>query len=626
MLLLKRRFLPFFISQFFGAFTDNLYKNALLVYLTLHLTDGRMLSLYTNLSMALFIFPMFLFSAWSGLLADRFEKRFLIIRVKWLEVFIMVIGISAFLLNLIPLMVTVLFLLGLHSTFFGPVKYGILPERLHESELMLGNGLIEAGTFFAILGGTLLGASLIARETLHLWLFAAMAASTLTGLASAYAIPAYQGTTDRHALPPFHPWQQTKALLSYTAKQKTIFQCVLAISWFWLLGGALLTQIPQYTKDVLNSTPDVTTYLLVLFSIGIGIGSLLSNLLARGRIEAGLVPVGAFILALGLWMVIGIDSDPAITTAQKFSAFLDDARFIRVSLGFFIIAFGGGIYAVPLYAIIQHRAESGHKSQVIAANNIINALFLVLISIVSAVILSVLGWSLQALFTLLLILHLAISLYIFKVVPEFIMRCLVIIIIAFFYRVRVQGKEHLPKTGAAIIACNHVSYMDALILMVAIRRPIRFIMYYKIFQVPVLSYIFKSARAIPIAGRFEDAKLFHQSFIGVHEALEKGQIVGIFPEGELSLNGNLGEYKRGIEKMLENDPVPVIPVTISNLWGSLFSHAGGLMKGGPRKWFARITVTIGTPLPPDTNARTLQAVTQAMLDKVEEQEKTVKKG
>ena len=594
MLLFSRRFLPFFITQFFGAFTDNLYKNALLVYLTLHLTDSQTLSLYTNLSMALFIFPMFLFSAWSGLLADRFEKRFLIVRIKWLEVFIMVVGILAFVFDLIPVMVLVLCLLGLQSTFFGPVKYGILPERLREEELMLGNGLVEAGTFLAILGGTLVGASLVARESLYPWLCAARAASVGIGVAAAYAIPAYQGETDRHALPPFQPWRQTTTLLAYTARQKTIFQCILAISWFWLLGGALLTQIPQYTKEILNSDPTVTTYLLVLFSVGIGVGSLLSNLLARGRIEAGLVPVGAFILAAGLAGVITISANPAIAEAQTLAAFWHDPRFVRTTLAFFAIAFGGGIYAVPLYAIIQHRAESGHKSQMIAANNILNALFLVLVSVLSIIILSVFGWSLQALIALLLGVHLAISLYIFTVVPEFIMRCLVILIVACCYRLRVRGRDNIPRSGAAIIACNHLTYMDALILMVAIRRPLRFIMYYKIFRIPVLRYIFKSARAIPIAGRSEDAALFRQSFEDVHTALADGDIVAIFPEGELTRDGEIGVYRRGIEKMLERDPVPVIPVAIDNLWGSLFSHAGGL-------------------LPPETDAETLKEKTLALL-------------
>ena len=614
MLLFSRRFLPFFITQFFGAFTDNLYKNALLVYLTLRLTDSKTLSLYTNLSMALFIFPMFLFSAWSGLLADRFEKRFLIVRIKWLEVFIMAVGILAFVFDLIPVMVLVLCLLGLQSTFFGPVKYGILPERLNEDELMLGNGLVEAGTFLAILGGTLVGASLVARESLYPWLFAAMAASVGIGVAAACAIPAWQGETDRHALLPFQPWRQTKALLAYTARQKTIFQCILAISWFWLLGGALLTQIPQYTKEILNSDPTVTTYLLVLFSVGIGIGSLLSNLLARGRIEAGLVPVGAFILAAGLAGVILIQGNPAIGALQTLAAFSHDPRFIPTTLSFFAIAFGGGIYAVPLYAIIQHRAESGHKSQVIAANNIINALFLVIVSLLGVLVLGVLGWSMQALFALLLGLHLAISLYIFTVVPEFIMRCLVICIIACCYRLRVEGRDNVPKNGAAFIACNHLSYMDALILMVAIRRPVRFIMYYKIFQIPVLRYIFKSAGAFPIAGQREDRELFLASFEHVHNAIGKGDLVGIFPEGELTRDGNLGEYKRGIERMLARDPAPVIPVAIDNLWGSLFSHSGGLMKGGPRKWFARITVRIGEPLPPETTAAELREATQRLLD------------
>ena len=613
MLLFSRRFLPFFITQFGGAFTDNLYKNALLVYLTLRLSYSKTLSFYTNLSMALFIFPMFLFSAWSGLLADRFEKRFLIVRIKWLEVFIMAVGIVAFVFDLIPLMVAVLCLLGLQSTFFGPVKYGILPERLREEELMLGNGLVEAGTFLAILGGTLAGASLVARESLYPLLYTAMVAAVTIGLISAYLIPAAQGSTDRSALPPFHPWQQTKTLLAYTYRQKTIYQCILAISWFWLLGGALLTQIPQYAKEVLNSCPEVTTYLLVLFSVGIGIGSLLSNFLARGRIEAGLVPVGAFILAAGMAGVITISANPALSELHTFRTFLHDPRFLHTTLSFFAIAFGGGIYAVPLYAIIQHRAESGHKSQMIAANNILNALFLVLVSVLSIIILSVFGWSLQALIALLLGVHLAISLYIFTVVPEFIMRCLVILIVACCYRLRVRGRDNIPRSGAAIIACNHISYMDALILMVAIRRPLRFIMYYKIFRIPVLRYIFKSARAIPIAGRSEDAALFRQSFEDVHTALADGDIVAIFPEGELTRDGEIGVYRRGIEKMLERDPVPVIPVAIDNLWGSLFSHAGGLMKGGPRKWFARIDVLIGAPLPPETDAETLKEKTLALL-------------
>ena len=212
-------------------------------------------------------------------------------------------------------------------------------------------------------------------------------------------------------------------------------------------------------------------------------------------------------------------------------------------------------------------------------------------------------------------LHLAISLYIFTVVPEFIMRCLVILIIACCYRLRVEGRDNVPKSGAAIIACNHLSYMDALILMVAIRRPVRFIMYYKIFQIPLLRYIFKSAGAFPIAGQREDAALFRASFEHVHNALGKGDLIGIFPEGELSRDGKLGDYKRGIERMLTRDPVPVIPVAIGNLWGSLFSHSGGLMKGGPRKWFARITVSIGKPLPPETTAAELKEATQRLLDK-----------
>ncbi len=608
-LLTQRRFFPFFIVQFFGAFNDNLYKNALLVLLALELSSSSVLSFYTNLSMALFILPMFIFSAWSGLLAERIEKRRLIIIIKWLEVIIMIIGISAFLLHNYELMIVVLSLLGLQSAFFGPAKYGFLPERLSYSELMAGNGLVEAATFLSILFGTLMGSYLIGLKSMRWILYAVMISAALLGLLFAYFIPEKAIPTNRSGLPEFKPWRQTKTLLSYTYKQHTVFQSILAISWFWLLGGALLTQLPQFGKEIAGGDQTVITYLLVLFSVGVGLGSLASNLLSKGRIEAGLVPFGAFIMAYFLWLVIKIPvMQTDMNTLRGFSEFWHDPHFWQVSIAFSGLAFAGGIYIVPLYALIQHYSPNGYKAQMIAANNIINSLFLVLISVITIFILSILKWTLQEFFIVLLICHIVVSVYIFTVVPEFIFRLIVIILTTFIYRIRVIGKHHMPKEGAAIFVCNHISYMDALIILAKSRRPVRFIMYYKIFSVPVLSWLFKTANAIPIASRREDDKIYQDAILQVREALQNGEIVGIFPEGKITSDGEIDVFKSGVEIMLKNDPVPVIPMALENLWGSFFSRKNGLFKGWPRKWMSLITLNIGEALPADTKAAEMRMV------------------
>lgn len=621
MLLLSRRFFPFFLAQFGGAFNDNLFKNALLVYLTLTVSSSRELSLYSNLAMALFIAPMFLFSAWSGLIADRFEKHGLIVKIKWLEVAIMALGVVSFISEQVWLMLLVLCLLGLQSTFFGPVKYGILPERLREEELMLGNGLVEAGTFLAILGGTLLGAYLVSLAAMQWLLFATMCLTAGLGLLAAWFIPKGEQNPKGARLPPFQPWRQTRELLKETAKEKIILQSILAISWFWLLGGALLTQIPQYSRDVLGGDPSVTTYLLVLFSLGIGIGSLAANVLSRGRIEAGLVPFGGFLLALGLAGVIAIDP----TTPENlytFTEFFHHGAFYAASVSFFCLAFAGGLYVVPLYALIQARAEKGRKSQTIAANNILNALFLVIISVVSLLILSVIGWSFQTLFTLLLIAHLLVCAYIFTIVPEFIFRLIVIMICTLMYRLKVRGRDNIPQEGAAFVICNHVTYLDPLILMAASRRPIRFVMYHKIFHVPVLRWLFKTARAIPVAPRHECEKTYQQALESVHEALQNGELIGIFPEGKITPDGSLQPFREGIERMLARDPVPIIPMALGNLWGCFFSRHHGLFRGLPRKWMARIPLTIGAPLPAHSTAAEMQ---QHVAELLREQENAAAK-
>lgn len=605
MLLFTRRFGPFFLTQFGGAFVDNYYKNALLVFMTLTLS-GQALSLYSNLAMALFILPFFIFSAWSGLLADGREKRHLILRIKLLEIGIVTLGLCAFWLESAILMLAVIFLLGLQSTFFGPVKYAMLPERLAAKELMLGNGLIEAGTFIAIIAGMLCGTWLFehARTGFYFGMFAA----SLCGFAAARFIP--RGTQPVNApLPPFQPWRQTWTLLKDTAREKTLWQCILAISWFWLIGTVLMTQIPAFTKDYLGAQNDVMIYLLVMFSVGIGIGSLLANVLARGRVEAGLVPFGAFLMALGLlWFIIASPGKNALADEALigFAAFARSGIFGSVSGAVLLTAVAGGIYVVPLYALIQSRAAKGKKAQVIAANNIVNSLFMVAVSLLSIVVLTVFSRSIDELLMLVLVLHIAISLYIFYKVPEFVLRLVVLVITRVMYRVRFEGREHLPKNGATVLVGNHVSYLDAFLLMAACPRPIRFIMYYKIFAIPGLKQIFRLARAIPIAARHESATIFRQAFIDAEKELANGHIVAIFPEGGLTRDGDIAPFKGGVNLILAKSPVPVIPVAINGMWGSFFSHDGQGVFKSFRGFRNKVVVRIGAPLPPDSSAEAMR--------------------
>ncbi len=614
MLFFSRRFFPFFIVQFFGALNDNLFKNAMLIYFSLFFASQK-LSLYTNLAMAFFILSMIIFSAWAGLIAESIEKRRLILILKTMELVIILAGIAAFKLNSTWAMLAVLFFLGMQSAFFGPVKYGILPERLKKNELMLGNGLVEAGTFLAILAGTILGADLVSRgyvintkgEVISQGglgaLYTVMLVAAGTGLIAAWFVPKKALVGKNNRLPPFKPWQQTIALIRYTYKQKALFFTILAISWFWLLGAVLLTQIPQFSRDILSAGPQITTYLLALFSIGIGIGSIVSAKLTAGRIESGLSALAAFLMLpflLGLIIISGNQSDT--TQMYTFGSFISTARFWSVSLTFFGLATIGGIYVVPLYTQLQYQSEEGHKSQMVAANNIINSLFVVGISLFSVLILSVLKFSMQSLFIFIGIGHLIVSVILFNYHPHYILRSIASLISHTLYRFRVEGRENLPEKGAVLIVCNHVTYMDSFFIFAAIRRPVRFMIYYLIYRVKLLKWLFDYCKTIPIAGRSENMKIFKQAFIDAEQALKNGEQVLIFPEGGLTYDGKIAEFKRGAEYIVKNTPVTVVPMYLDNLWGSFFSRCGGLFKGKPKKFRATVTLRIGKPLPASVTA------------------------
>ena len=356
-------------------------------------------------------------------------------------------------------------------------------------------------------------------------------------------------------------------------------------------------QIPAYTLDVLNGSESVTTLLLAAFAIGVGIGSLLCERLSGHRIELGLVPFGSIGLSVFAVDLYFAQTTIITTPAQSIAEFLSRDGSWRIWIDLALIGAFGGFYSVPLYALIQKRSKRQHLSRIIAANNIINSFLMVGAAILSMVLLNS-GFSIPELFLIVAILNVLVAAYIFTLLPEFLMRFLAWIVVSIVYRLKPTGLHNIPVKGPAIVVCNHVSYVDPIILAGSVRRPMRFVMWYKIFQIPFLEFIFRTMKAIPIAGAREDKQIMDDAFEKVDAELAAGNIVCIFPEGGITRDGEIARFRPGIEKIIKRRPVPVVPASLGRLWGSWFSRRsdGGLRKI-PGRLFSRVHVTFGEPVP-----------------------------
>ncbi|MBN8886060.1 MAG: MFS transporter [Rudaea sp.] len=611
-LLRQRRFLPFFLTQGLGAFNDNVFKQALVIliaFLTPGLTAADV-NMYTNLAAGLFILPFLLFSATSGQLSDKFDKSRLAQLVKLLEIAIMAIACIGFLGRNIPLLLAMLFLMGLHSTLFGPLKYGLLPQVLNERELVGGNGLIEMATFLAILIGTILGTSLIRIDGLGAWLVGSTTiAIAVIGLLCALAMPRTPAADPALKLN-WNPFTETWRNIGYIRGNRTVFLSCLGISWFWFYGSIYFTQLPVYAKDVLGGDAGVYTLLLTVFSIGIGAGSMLCERLSGHKVEIGLVPFGS----LGM-TVFGIDLYFAHPVAVgelglTATAMLRQPGIWRVLIDLVLMAIFSGFFIVPLFALIQTRSDPERRSRVIAANNIMNALFMVVAAALSAILLNKAGLSIPQLLLATAVMNAIVAIYIYTLVPEFLMRFLTWILINTLYRIRLQGLENIPDEGPALLVCNHVSFVDPLILGGSVRRPVRFVMYYKIYDIPGLNFIFRTAKAIPIAGAKEDPALLQRAFEEVDKELAEGNVVCIFPEGGITRDGEIAPFRPGVERILAARPVPVVPLALRGLWGSIFSRKDSWLNRArlPRRFRSRIELVAGPAVPPgEASAEVLEA-------------------
>jgi len=608
-LLRQRRFAPFFVTQFLGALNDNVFRNGLIILVTFQgvLVLGMNHSQLANLASLLFVLPFFLLSATAGQLADKYEKSLLMRRIKLLEIGLMLIAATALLTESYPLLLSVLFLMGCQSTLFGPVKYAYLPQQLAIDELIGGNALVEAGTYVAIILGLVIGGIAVAIDSFEKTLLAALLVGfAIFGYLASQRIPTTRAVDPKLKIN-WNVWTETWRIVGFAREDRTVFLSILGISWFWFFGTVMTVQVPAYTLDILNGNEAITTALLVAFAVGVGIGSLLCERMSGHRIELGLVPFGSIglsLFAIDLYFTHPVGNLVPVTSVAEFLARPDSWR-VLLDLG--LLGAFGGIYSVPLYALIQKRSKRQHLSRIIAANNIINTIFMVVASLLAISLLN-LGFSIPELFLVLAALNVVVAIYIYSLLPEFMMRFLAWILINVLYRIRVRGLENIPKKGPAVVVCNHVSYMDPVLLAGSIQRPMRFVMYYRIFQIPLLRFFFEHMRAIPIAGAMEDEQLMNEAFDRVDEELEAGNVVCIFPEGAITRDGKVQRFRPGIEKIIARRPVPVVPVALGRLWGSWFSRrtSGGLRKI-PGRLFARVPITVGDPVP-------AQQVTAARLE------------
>jgi len=621
-LLSQRRFAPFFWTQFLGAANDNVFKFAFTVLVTYRLQVSWLPPSLAGLVIgAVFIAPFLLFSATSGQLADKYDKALMTRLVKNLEIVIMVLAAVGLFTTNVALMLGCIFLLGLHSTLFGPVKYAYLPQHLDERELTGGNGMIEMGTFVAILLGNLAGGLLIALPEGG-WLSGAQSVAVvslvlaLLGRAVSQWVPATPASAPELKIN-WNPVTETTANLKLAHGHLAVFRSLLGISWMWFFGVVFLAQFPSFAKDVLHGDEHVASLLLVVFSVGIGAGSLLTETLSRRHVEIGLVPLGAIgmtLFAADLYFASrGLPGVPA----QTVSAFLANHAHWRVLFDLFALSLSAGLYSVPMYALIQLRAPASHRARIIAANNILNALFMIASSVIVGALLAA-GFTIPQVFGLTALANLLVALYIFLLVPEYLLRFVAFIASRIVYRFQVRGDEHIPTEGPAIIACNHVSFVDAVLLMAASPRPIRFVMDQRIFRIPVLGWLFKLGKAIPVASQKDDPVAYAAAFEAADKVLADGDLLGIFPEGAITSDGRLQPFRGGIMKILERRPVPVVPVALQNLWGSFFSRAEGgtaMVKPFRRGLFSRVGLVAGAALPaPDVNPEALHTQVSRLLE------------
>ncbi len=590
---LNQGFSAFLFTQMLGALNDNLYKMFLSLYVLniIQLPNSEELLFQASLA---FTLPFLVFGPWSGYLADRYAKTKVLQWVKLAEVLIMLIGFLATLYHQLELMIFVLFLMGCHSTFFAPAKAGIIPEVVAETEISHANAWLEMTTFFAIiLGQALAGALLQWHQGFPIYVNYYLLAFAIVGVfASRYITPTKP--SGAHGIFPKNPIKSIFVDLAYLKKSRGLFLAGLGNSYFWLLGLFFQTNIIVYGSKFLHLNDLQNSMLAAYLAIGIGLGSWLAGRLSGAKVELGLVPLGGLGMSL---FAIGL--------------YFSSSHYFASAILLFLLGISGGLYIVPLYAFLQFTAAATEKGKVMATVGIMNALFLVLGALLYKLLAIILKLQADQLCLVMGILTIGVVAYICTIIPEYFVRFSAWLMTHTFYRIKIIGQENVPLHGPAMLVVNHISFVDALLVSATIQRFVKFIMWKKLYEMPIVKFFCKIMKVIPIAP-YEGRDSVMQSLAKAREQLIAGEVVCIFPEGGITRTGELQPFKKGFETIAEGLDIPIIPVCLHNVWGSIFSFS-------KKKSFLKlpypVTVTYGNPLPAHTTAEEAEQIIRQMLQK-----------
>ncbi len=586
-LLRTRRFLPLFLTQSLGAFNDNLFKNAIIFLVTFGTGIGQGIDPKQLVPAAagLFILPFFLFSATAGQVAEIHDKARLIRLIKLAEVVLMVLAAIALVLQSVPLLMFLLFMMGVQSTFFGPLKFSILPDHLKEHELVGGNAWVEAGTFVAILIGTLMGKFVLDDD--GVWLMGGlMVLVAVGGYLSSRSIPPTVPAAPDLKLG-LNPFTETWKILVHAASRRDIFLIILAISWFWLVGATYLTIMPSFCKDVLGGDENMVAFIMFVFSIGVALGSLFCNRMLKGQIHATYVPLGALGIALfSLDLYFASRHGMAGGELVGIKQFLADAGGWRITIDTLLMAASAGIYIVPLQALLQHRSEVQHRSRNIAANNVVNSLFMVVSALLVAGLFE-LGVTIPGVILALAIANGAVAIYMTRLLPGALAKALLAWVLELLYRVEVKGLEHFHAAGdKVLIVANHQSYLDPALVAAYIPDDLTFAVNTFVNKDKLFKHFMSLARTIPID---PTNPLTTRTLI---EAVRNRRKVVIFPEGRITMTGSLMKVYEGPGMIADKSGAMVLPVRLDGAQYTPFSRLKGKVRV---RWFPKIRVTF---LPP----------------------------
>ncbi|UCD12027.1 MAG: acyl-[ACP]--phospholipid O-acyltransferase [Nitrospinaceae bacterium] len=601
-LLKTRRFLPLFITQFLGAFNDNLFKNALVILITFVTAEkaGMNSQIMVTAAAGIFILPFFLFSATAGQFADKHEKSRLVRIIKFVEIVLMILAGVGFYLESVLLLMGVLFMMGAQSTFFGPIKYGILPEHLHEDELIGGNALIEAGTFLSILTGTILGGVLILAPGGIGAVSALVVLFSVLGFAASFYIPQTRPQAPGLKVG-YNIASETWKILKFAAHNRSVFLSILGISWFWLVGATFLSQFPTFGKFVLGGDEYMVTLFLTMFSIGIGLGSLVCDKLLKGQVDATFVPLGALgmtVFTVDLFLASGGAHPPAGGETLSLGHFLGTLTGLRITTDLLLIAFAGGLFIVPLYAILQSRSEVSHRSRSIAANNVMNALFMVASALGTSAMLA-LDFTVPQVFLVVAVLNALVAVYVCKLLPDALVRSFLRWLLNLLYSVEVKGLDNYHKAGNRVmLVANHTSFLDALLFATYIPERLTYAVNTQIAQ----KWIFRPFLAMADFFTLDPTNpLAARSLI---ECIRQDKKVVIFPEGRLTTTGSLMKIYEGPGMIADKSQAQVLPVSIEGAKYTPFTRLKGKLR---IRLFPKITVTFRAPrafrLPEDIKGR-----------------------